>query len=81
MGGVSYHAYRGIACDVSEKMELVKDLGPVNKVMVLQNHGLLAMGSTVEEAYSICDNLMAACETQVRKEITLILNLDISFRT
>ena len=62
---MSYHAYRGIACDEAEKVELAKDLGSVNKVMILHNHGLLAMGSTVEEAYHVCVNLMAACETQV----------------
>ncbi len=68
MGGVSYHAYRGIVCDEAEKVELAMDLGPVNKAMVLQNHGLLAMGSTLEEAYNTCVNLMAACETQVSKQ-------------
>lgn len=66
---MSYHAYRGIVCDETEKAELAKDLGPVNKAMILQNHGLLAMGSTVEEAYHICMNLMAACEAQVRINI------------
>ena len=33
--------------------------------MIMRNHGLTALGKTVEESYQILFNLMTACETQV----------------
>ena len=36
------------------------------QVLVLRNHGLVAMGSTVEEAFHIAHKLVKACEIQVR---------------
>ena len=54
-----------MSCDESEKKDLAKDLGPVNNAMILRNHGLLAMGSTVEVAYQVLRDMMEACEAQV----------------
>ena len=62
---MSYHDYRGIVCTEEEKEELAHDLGPVNMVMMLRNHGLLAMGRTIEEAFHFAYNLVYACEIQV----------------
>jgi adducin len=33
--------------------------------MFLRNHGVVACGSTVEEAYHYAVNVMSACQTQV----------------
>ncbi|XP_074640502.1 protein hu-li tai shao-like isoform X3 [Tubulanus polymorphus] len=66
IGGVSYHSYEGICIDAEEKETLQRDLGPINKVMILRNHGAVACGETIEEAFHYARNLMEACETQVR---------------
>src|SRR5262249_6669249 len=52
------------AIDVDERARLVKDLGD-NPVMILRNHGLLAVGKSVPLAFSNLFNLQFACETQV----------------
>ena len=36
------------------------------KVLILQNHGLAALGSTVEEAFDILIKAVEACKVQVR---------------
>src|SRR6516225_2597678 len=63
-GRVSYHDYEGLAIDVDERARLVKDLGD-NPVMILRNHGLLAVGRSIPLAFSNLFNLQFACETQV----------------
>ena len=35
------------------------------KVLILRNHGLVAMGSSIEEAFHIAQKLVKACEIQV----------------
>ncbi|CAF1190888.1 unnamed protein product [Rotaria sordida] len=42
------------------------DLGPINKVMILRNHGFVACGETLEEAWKYAFNVINACEVQVR---------------
>ena len=68
MGDISYYDYQGISCDEEEKKDIAECLGPVNKAMIMRNHGLIALGKTVEESYQILFNLMTACETQVSSE-------------
>ena len=34
--------------------------------MILRNHGLVTLGSTIEEAFEYMYNLIRACESQVR---------------
>ncbi len=46
---VAYHEYEGVAVDLDEQERLVDDLGD-NDVMILRNHGLLAVGKSVAEA-------------------------------
>ena len=64
-GRVVYHAYEGIALDLSERERLVADLGPSAKVMVLRNHGLMTLGSTIAEAVILMLNLERACKVQM----------------
>jgi ribulose-5-phosphate 4-epimerase/fuculose-1-phosphate aldolase len=63
-GRVSYHDYEGLAIDIDERQRLVRDLGN-NPVMILRNHGLLAVGPSIPLAFSNLFNLQFACETQV----------------
>ena len=49
----------------SEKPRLVRDLGH-NSCLILRNHGLLAVGETVADAFPWIYNLQRACEIQVQ---------------
>ncbi|XP_003221436.1 alpha-adducin isoform X6 [Anolis carolinensis] len=66
LGEVAYHDYHGILVDNEEKVLIQKNLGPKSKVLILRNHGLVAVGESVEEAFYYIHNLVAACEIQVR---------------
>lgn len=61
---VAFHAYEGIALDLSERERLVADLGTRN-VMILRNHGLLTCGGTIGEAFALMFNLERTCKAQV----------------
>ncbi len=63
--GLSYHDYEGIALNLDERERLVADLGDT-KVMLLRNHGTLALGASVGEAWSNIYHLEAACTSQIR---------------
>lgn len=64
-GGIAYHDYEGIILDEGERERLVRDLGAAN-AMILRNHGLLTVGRTVGEAFTLMHNLERACEVQLR---------------
>ena len=63
-GRVAYHSYEGIALDMDEQQRLVADLGD-KPVMILRNHGLLATGRSVAEAFLRMFYLEKACEIQL----------------
>lgn len=63
-GHLAYHSYEGIALDLEERARLIADLG-AHKAMILRNHGLLAAGRTIPEAYSAIYYLERACQAQV----------------
>lgn len=63
-GGVAYHDFEGIAQDDSERDRLVADMGR-HEVMILRNHGTLALGETVGDAYFRMYYLERACAIQV----------------
>ncbi len=64
-GHLAYHAYEGIALDTAERERLVADLGP-HRAMILRNHGLLAAGGSVAEAFMEIYFLERACQAQVQ---------------
>ena len=66
LGEVSYHDYEGILIDDAERDRIIRSLGPHSKVMVLRNHGVVACGATIEEAFHYAFYVHAACEVQVR---------------
>ncbi|XP_062988702.1 gamma-adducin isoform X2 [Elgaria multicarinata webbii] len=65
LGDVAYYNYQGSLDDQEEKIQLQKVLGPSCKVLVLRNHGVVALGETLEEAFHYIYNVQLACETQV----------------
>jgi ribulose-5-phosphate 4-epimerase/fuculose-1-phosphate aldolase len=67
-GQVAYHDYEGIALDHDECPRLVADLGK-KPVMILHNHGLLAVGRTVPEAFMLMYYLEKACEIQLNAQM------------
>ena len=65
LGDLAYHDYEGVALDHDERPRLQQDLGAKN-LMLLRNHGTLAVGRTVGEAFLRIYLLERACTMQVR---------------
>jgi len=63
---IAYHDYEGIALDLDERERLVKDLGGEKHLMLLRNHGTLALGRTCADAFVRIYFLERACSMQVR---------------
>ncbi|MGZ8363248.1 MAG: class II aldolase/adducin family protein [Caulobacteraceae bacterium] len=61
---IAYHGYEGVALNHDERERLVADLGS-KKLMLLRNHGTLAMGATAAEAWVGMFFLERACRQQV----------------
>jgi ribulose-5-phosphate 4-epimerase/fuculose-1-phosphate aldolase len=66
-GRMGYHAYEGIALDLEERERLVASLG-ANNVMILRNHGLLAGGRSIAEAFVNIYFLERACQAQIKAQ-------------
>lgn len=62
---IGYHPYEGIALDLDERERLVRNLGQ-HSAMILRNHGLLATGASIAEAFVNIHFLERACQAQVR---------------
>lgn len=63
--GLAYHDFEGTALDLDERDRLVADLGE-NNLMLLRNHGTLAVGASVGEAFTSMYYFERACQVQVR---------------
>jgi len=63
-GRVAYHDYEGLAVYEDEQKRLVASLGD-KEVMILRNHGLLATGRSVAEAFRRIYYLEIACRLQL----------------
>jgi ribulose-5-phosphate 4-epimerase/fuculose-1-phosphate aldolase len=61
---IAYHDYHGVVLDLTEKEELVKNLGD-NNAMILRNHGLLTVGRTIAEAFNAMHRLEMSCKSQL----------------
>jgi len=66
IGEVSQHPYLGGLFEPEEREKIARNLGPLNKVMFLANHGAVCCGETVEEAFFNVYNTVLACETQMK---------------
>jgi ribulose-5-phosphate 4-epimerase/fuculose-1-phosphate aldolase len=65
LGEIAYHDYEGVALDLDERERIVRDLGERN-VMILRNHGTLAVGRDCATAWLSMYYLERACTMQVR---------------
>jgi ribulose-5-phosphate 4-epimerase/fuculose-1-phosphate aldolase len=63
-GGVAYHDFEGITVEEGEKQRLVASIGS-KRAVILRNHGLLAWGPSVQEAYMTLWTLQRACDVQI----------------
>ncbi|MGE0791044.1 MAG: class II aldolase/adducin family protein [Sandaracinaceae bacterium] len=64
---LAYHGYEGIAVRDDEKARLVSDLGQ-GTFMILKNHGLLTVGTSVADAFLYMYVLESACRIQTRAQ-------------
>jgi len=63
-GSLAYHDYEGIALRDAEKPRLQSDLGTANYLM-LRNHGLLTVGTTIADAFLAMYLFESACQIQI----------------
>jgi ribulose-5-phosphate 4-epimerase/fuculose-1-phosphate aldolase len=61
---VAYHDFNGLSLDVMEQAVLMAELGDAD-VMILRNHGLLAMGATIAAAFDTIYRLELICKVQL----------------
>ena len=66
---LAYHEFEGPAMRLDERKRLVKSLGK-HHAMVLRNHGLLTVGSTIPEAFIRHWRLNRACEIQLAAQVS-----------
>jgi len=61
---VAYHDYEGVVLDNEERGRLLANLGDC-EVMLLRNHGVLAVGRTVAEGFNNIYRVERACRSQL----------------
>ncbi|MEP7210388.1 MAG: class II aldolase/adducin family protein [Alphaproteobacteria bacterium] len=61
---LAYHEYEGIALDLGERERLVADLGD-KMLLMLWNHGTLAVGETAAQCWLGIYSLERSCQIQV----------------
>ena len=72
-GGVAYHDFEGITVEEGEKTRLLVSIGQ-KKAVILRNHGLLAWGASVPEAFMTLWTLQRACDVQIASSASGPLN-------
>ena len=66
-GRLGYHDYEGVSLDMDERERLGHDIGE-HPVLVLRNHGLLATGRNVAEAFSLMYHFERSAEAQLKAQ-------------
>ena len=66
---IAYHVFEGITVNDEEKPRLIANLGD-KSLMILRNHGLLAGGRTIPEAFQNLWAMERACQVQVTTDST-----------
>jgi ribulose-5-phosphate 4-epimerase/fuculose-1-phosphate aldolase len=61
---VAYHDYEGVVLDDDERARLIANLGDC-ELMFLRNHGVLAVGETVAQAFNNIYRAERACRAQL----------------
>lgn len=72
-GRVAYHDFEGITVDEGERERLVKSIGD-KPAVILRNHGLLAWGGSVAQAFLTLWTLQRACDVQIASSAAGALN-------
>jgi ribulose-5-phosphate 4-epimerase/fuculose-1-phosphate aldolase len=72
-GRVAYHDFEGITVDEGEKGRMLKSIGD-KPAVILRNHGLLAWGPSVPEAFMMLWTLQRACDVQIASSAAGALN-------
>ena len=67
-GNVAYHDFEGVTTGLDEQPRLIASMGPTCEVLVLRNHGLLAVGPHVPGAFGRMWSVQRACEVQVTSD-------------
>jgi ribulose-5-phosphate 4-epimerase/fuculose-1-phosphate aldolase len=62
---LGYHDYEGVSLDMDERERLQHSIGN-HPVLVLRNHGLLATGRNVAEAFSLTYHFERSAEAQLK---------------
>jgi ribulose-5-phosphate 4-epimerase/fuculose-1-phosphate aldolase len=63
-GCMAYHDFEGITTEPGEKERLVRDIGD-KQAVILRNHGLLAWGESLSQAFMVLRTLQRACDVQI----------------
>jgi len=63
-GQVAYHEFEGITVEEGERERLVRSIG-AKQAVILRNHGLLAWGPSVPQAFMVLWTLQRACDVQI----------------
>lgn len=63
-GAIGFHDYEQPTVDMAERERIARDLGP-HSTLILRNHGLLACGPSVQDAWNLMYWLETACKVQV----------------
>jgi len=65
---IVYNNFSGVVFEGEEAERLAQSVAGKNKAMILQNHGLLAVGETVDEATYLFQLMERLCEIQLKVE-------------
>jgi ribulose-5-phosphate 4-epimerase/fuculose-1-phosphate aldolase len=61
---IAKHRYQGLALSASEQVELIFSLGD-KKALLLENHGSIVCGVSIQQAFYLMDVLDKACKIQL----------------
>ena len=61
---IGYHDYQGVVLDSKEEKSLLEDLG-MGEALILRNHGLLTVGTTIGEAFNWMHRLELTARSQL----------------
>ena len=73
---VAYHPFEGTANDMSEIPRLQQNIGHHKKILLLDNHGPLTLGTTIDEAFALMFNVCRASSYQQKAMAAVGGNLD-----
>ena len=62
---IGYHDFEGLALNIEEQERLLADQGRDKQLLILRNHGLLACGRSIPEAFIMLFYLEQACRIQI----------------